>query len=242
VSEEFEIERRELERPEKRVAKGMLFIRLKLDRLGKLVFESVKGIIGYAFLLAIFAGLIYWSIYLRQPEITSNLALIAEKSQLEAKLYEQKSNWSEEALNEIDRNIVQAEAKTFESFSALADWLNDKNEYAKALNLKMTYSLKEVSKTDIPGTFSLPIEIRIATIANMQQKSYIKAMEFTRRIINEHQHLEIRGAEISGDGKSLSRFNLDINLWIKDPSLMLSWQKISQQKQSVEGVDVPLVQ
>jgi hypothetical protein len=165
-----------------------------------------------------------------------------EKSQLEAKLNEQKSTWSEAALNEIDRNIIQAEAKTFESFSALADWLNDKNEYAKALSLKMTYSLNEVSKTDITGTFSLPIEIRIATIASKQQKSYIKAMEFTRRIINEHQHLEIRGAEISGDGKSLSRFNLDINLWIKDPSLMLSWHKVSRQDQSSEGADVPIVQ
>ncbi|MCF6193012.1 MAG: hypothetical protein L3J46_01610, partial [Kangiellaceae bacterium] len=164
MNEEIEFERRELERPEKRVAKGMLLIRLKLDKLGKLVFESAKRIIAYVVSLVFFVGLIYWSIYVRQPEINSNLALITEKSELEAKLNKQKSTWSEEALNEIDQNIIQAEAKTFESFSALADWLNDKNEYAKALNLKMTYSLNEVSKTDIPGTFSLPVEIRIATI------------------------------------------------------------------------------
>ena len=242
MSEEFEIDRRQLARPEKSVAKGMLLIRLKLDNLAKAVFESTKGLVAYFGLLIVSGALVYWSINIRQPEINTNLALMEQKIRLETELNEQKSNWSEEALNEIDRNIVQAEAKTFESFGTLANWLNDKNEYAKALNLNMAYSLKKASKTDIPGTFSLPIEIRISTIQNKQQKSYIKSMEFTRRIINENHHLEIRGAEVSGNGKSISHFNLNINLWVKDPSLMLDWQKPFQQKQRTEGADVPLIQ
>ncbi|NRA53896.1 MAG: hypothetical protein HRU23_07095 [Gammaproteobacteria bacterium] len=225
-----------------KITDGAIYFRALMDNAGKVVFETPVGRILYIVIFVVQIFFLYWSLEIRLPVIHTNLNLLSQKIQLESEVKSQYRKWSEDEFNKIEQDISIAEAKIFENFEQLAQWLIEQSDYAQSLKIKMTYLIGDAAKLSLNNTFSFPIEIQLSVEQAKNESPYTKMLDFTQNMIQGHHHLEILATKVKSNGNGVTFFTLDINLWVKDSTYILNAIEPTTKSHQEEGMDVPFNQ
>jgi len=217
IDVDFQLERRKQKRPSQQDASGKLFYQLQVDKVAKKIFESIPAMILIICFSILNLGVIYWSLNMRLPQISNNLTQLSEQVRLDSQLFNLTERWSESDLRKIEKNIAKAESKIFASYPLLANWLDEKKFYAQALGFRMYYKMGTSISVDVQNTYSLPVDIELKRNQSTTQ-AYSKILIFSRSIIDENRRLEILSVDVVANDKGIEKFDLSINIWVKDPN------------------------
>ncbi len=226
-------ERRRAVRAPKQEVKGRLRYQLKLDSIGKYIFETNIGRVIFSIILALSVWLLIWEFSFRLDFLENNITRNSENGELMSELELLQSQWSEDDLQKIERNIKKAESKIFNSVPSLAGWLNSKNSAASQLGFILKYNMGSAHKVDVDGTYAMPVSFDLHA-KNKSKNIYIKALTFIRSIIDENRRLEIVSTEFVAEKQGVRHFSLTINLWVKDPNGIISIKKSNEASDDVE--------
>jgi len=234
IEVDFQLDRRKQKRPSQQDASGKLFYQLQVDKVAKKIFESIPATILIICFSALNLGAIYWSLNMRLPQINNNLMQLSEQIRLDNQLFSLTERWSESDLRKIEENIEKAESKIFASYPLLANWLDEKKSYAQALGFRMQYKMGASISVDVQNTYSLPVDIELKRNKSTDQ-AYSKILIFSRSIIDENRRLEILSVDVIANEKGIEKFDLSINIWVKDPNHIIQFGEAGINKGGTEA-------
>ena len=219
-----------------------LYFVLLTDKLAKNIIQSpVKiGLVLCVFTMSLL--LIYWSLFIRMSSLDEALLGADQLVDLQSQLVDLKTHWSESEIKEIEDSIAKAQAKIFDDFPSLANWLIKKHRFAEDLGLDMSYNMRQQKLTDLEKTLSLPLEITLKVKPGATDKVYMRTQKFIRSLVDENLHLEIAGNEIRSDGKNIQQVTLDMNVWVRGSTKISRVVQSDTDEMFEMNADVPFIQ
>lgn len=210
------IERRKHERPKPRLSGYRVRARNIVDHIVKLIDSSWVGVLGLISIIGIAVALLWWTLGPRADKLDHRFELVellsarkTEFSQLLAKL-------SQPEYKNLRERVSKAEISIFPDYARLAGWLSEQSRIAKGFSLSMLYTMKAAEPSNIANVSEQPIEMEIVANKSGLKNSYLRMLEFTKRMVDDQWHLEITNASMSSDGVGVSSFMIAIRVWVRD--------------------------
>lgn len=193
-----------------------MFFLLLFDKTALTLFSRKGPLIIIAIVFTLACTSILWSLYVRLPSINQSVDLLNQQQSVQSNLDQLKSTISAEELKLIEQRISQAQSRIFDSFPEFAKWLMNKSEFAKKLELNMSYRLLSHENTSLNDVIAVTTEIDLQVKQDTAEKAYVRLLAFIRSFIDENWHLEILGNQFNSQGKGITTMTLRISVWLKD--------------------------
>lgn len=169
----------------------------------------------YVFVTATALALIYYSVNERAHLLEEAYLDLSTQGQLETEILKINQEWSQERMQEIRQGIASADRRrVFADYQSLANWLREKNAYAKQVNLGFSYTLGEGQAANIDNTLEIPVSITLAPITESNSQSYFQMMEFARHMVSTLWYVDIQEASVESTGAGVTKMTTKISVWV----------------------------
>jgi hypothetical protein len=170
--------------------------------------------IGWGLLVAACLALIAFTLTVRLDHIDDDLAIVQELEALETRLVTIRSEWSPEEMAALKENVANADTRrVFLDYRSLAVWLQEKSLFAEQLGLDFRYTLGERSTARIDDMYEVPISATING-PTAQTDTYLRALEFLKRVISTPYYVEISKASLEGQGDGARELTTTLRVWV----------------------------
>lgn len=176
--------------------------------------SSRSGWVVFLLICAACVGFIVWNMTARFDAFDTTYELITERVALEQQFDELTEHYSGDELRTLLDKISSAENTIFSDYASLAAWLAEQAQVARDEALILTYVMHETVAAQIKDVGEVPISLKVRPKEGHDGDTYFRMLNFLRKMVGTHWHLEIIDASIASDGQSVTTLDTTVHVWV----------------------------